>query len=141
MAVTQQQFIDRFKSGISGAGEKYKQGVQTGKPWAENYSSTESQQRMRDGLAKAIDEGRPAAGAQALGTAGYRAKTVEKSGNYTGAAARAAAAITPHVPQILQAGEAARAAAEGETGPKNRDTAARKMVAAMNAIKDAWGKD
>lgn len=140
MAVSQADFLKRYQSGISGAGEKYKAGVNTGKPWAENYASPESQERMREGLSAAIAAGKPAAGAQALGTAGYRAKTIEKAGSYTGSAVRATAGITPHVPQIIQAGEQAAAAAAAVTGPKDRATAKAKQAAAMDAIMDAWGK-
>lgn len=139
--VSQAEFLKRYQSGISGAGSKFQSGVNNSDDWAGNYASPDAQQRMADGLSAAIAEGRPAAGAQALGTAGWRAKTVAKSGNYTGSAPTAAANITQHVGNILAAGDAAKAAAAAETGPKNRDTAARKMVAAMNAIKDSWGKD
>lgn len=141
MAVSQTEFLKRYQSGISGAGPTYKTGVQTGKPWAENYSSPESQAAMQAGLAKAIAEGTPVAGAQALGTAGYRARTVEKAGNYTGSAARATSAITPHVPQIIAAGENSRAAAAAITGPKNRETAKAKMAASLDAVMDTWGKE
>lgn len=141
MAVSQADFLKAYQQGVANSGEKYKKRVATGKPWAENYSSPEAQTAMREGLAKAIAEGRPAAGAQALGTAGYRARTIEKAGNYTASATRAAANITPHIPQIIQAGEASRAAAEAETGPKNRETAKRKMNAALDAVMDAWGKE
>lgn len=138
--VTQAQFLERYQRGIQNAGTKFEQGVDNSDPWAENYASPDAQQRMAQGLQEAIAEGRPAAGAQALGTTGWRSRTKAKSGNYTGSAAAAAAALTPHIPQILQAGDAAKAAAAAVTGPKNRSTAASKMVAAMNAIKDTWGK-
>jgi hypothetical protein len=141
VAVSQADFLKNYQQGIAGSGEKYKKRVATGKPWAENYSSPEAQAAMRDGLARAIEEGRPAAGAQALGTAGYRAKTIEKAGNYTASAARAAAAITPHIPQIIQAGEASRQAAAAVPGPKNRATAKAKMAAALDAVMDTWGKE
>lgn len=139
--VSQTEFLKRYQQGIAGAGTKFTSGVENSDPWAENYSSPEAQERMRAGLAAAIAEGKPAAGATALGTPGWRNKTKAKSGNYTGSAPAAAAAITAHVPQILAAGDAAKAAAAAVTGPKNRTTAASKMVAAMNAIKDAWGKE
>lgn len=138
--VTQAQFLERYTQGIQGAGTKFEQGVDNSDPWAENYSAPEAQQRMAQGLQEAIAEGRPAAGATALGTGGWRNRTKAKSGNYTGSAQRAASALTPHIPQILAAGDAAKQAAQAVTGPKNRATAASKMVAAMNAIKDTWGK-
>lgn len=140
MTISAAEFQKRYQQGVQGAGEKYKTGVTTGKPWAERYASPDSQERMRQGLANAIAEGTPAAGATALGTAGYRAKTVEKSGNYTGSATRASQAIAPHIPQILQAAEAGRAAADAITGPKDRATAKAKMEANMDAIMTAWGK-
>lgn len=139
--VSQAEFLKRFQQGISGAGAKFQSGVDASDDWAGNYASPDAQQRMRDGLAAAIAEGRPAAGATALGTAGWRSKTKAKSGNYTGSAATAAANITQHVAQILQAGDAMKSAAAAVTGPKDRATAAAKMVAAMNAAKDSWGKD
>lgn len=138
--VTASEFLNRYQQGIQGAGQKYQNGVQNSDDWAGNYASPESQQRMQQGLQEAIAEGRPAAGAQALGTTGWRNATVEKSGNYTGSASRAAGNIQAHVNTILAAGDAAKAAAAAVTGPKDRNTAAAKMVAAMNAIKDQWGK-
>lgn len=138
--VTQAQFLERYQQGISGGGQKFEQGVDNSDDWAGNYASPDSQQRMRDGLANAIAEGRPAAGARDLGTPGWRTKTKAKVGNYTGSAAAAAANITQHVGQILAAGDAAKAAAQAVTGPKNRDTAKRRAAAAIDAIMDAWGK-
>uniref|UniRef100_A0A6H2A0M1 Uncharacterized protein n=2 Tax=viral metagenome TaxID=1070528 RepID=A0A6H2A0M1_9ZZZZ len=139
--ISQAEFLKRFQSGISGAGQKFEQGVDNSDDWASNYASDAAQARMRDGLAQAIAEGKPAEGARALGTTGWRTKTKAKSGNYTGSASTAAAAIGPHVAQILSAGDAAKAAAAGVTGPKNRSTAKAKSAAAIDAIMSAWGKD
>lgn len=138
--ISQTEFLKRYQQGISGAGAKFTSGVQASDPWAENYASPEAQQRMVDGLNAAIAEGRPAAGAQALGTSGWRAKTAAKVGNYTGSATTAAANITAHVGTILAAGDAAKSAAAAVTGPKDRATAQAKMIAANNAIMDAYGK-
>lgn len=138
--VTQAQFLEKFQRGISGGGEAFRQGVANSDDWAANYSSLEAQQRMADGLSAAIAEGRPAAGARDLGTPGWRSRTTEKAGNYTGSAVRAATNIGPHVAQILSAGDAAKAAAAAVTGPKDRATAQAKMIAAMNAIMDSWGR-
>lgn len=138
--ISQAEFLQRFQQGISGAGSKFTQGVANSDDWAGNYASPDAQQRMRDGLAAAIAAGTPAEGARNLGTSGWRTRTTDKAGNYTGSASRAATNIGPHVGQILAAGDAAKAAAAAVTGPKDRNTAAQKMVAAMNAIKDAWGK-
>ena len=140
MPVSQADFLKNYEQGIAGAGPKYIDRVRTGEDWEARYSAPESQAAMRDGLTRAIAEGTPVAGARALGTAGYRAKTIEKAPNYTGSASRAAANITPHVPQIIAAGEAAKAAARGVTGPKTRATAKAKQAAALDAIMDAWGK-
>ena len=140
MPVSQADFLKSYEQGIVGAGEKYKERVRTGEDWEARYSAPESQAAMRDGLARAIAEGKPVEGARRLGTAGYRAKTIEKAPNYTASAPRAAAAITPHVPQILAAGEAAKAAARAVTGPKTRATAKAKQAAALDAIMDAWHK-
>ena len=138
--VSQSEFVKRFQQGISNAGEKYAQGVANSEDWAGRYASPEAQQRMRDGLARAIQEGKPAQGAQNLGTSGWRAKTTAKAGNYTGSAQTAAQNIGPHVGQILAAGDAAKAAAQAVTGPKNRSTAKAKVSAAIDAIMDSWGK-
>ena len=140
MAVSQAEFLKRYEQGIAGAGEKYKVGVQTGEDWEARYSAPESQTAMREGLARAIAEGKPTEGARRIGTAGYRARTVEKAPNYTGSATRAKDNITAHVPQILAAGEAAKAAARAVTGPKTRATAKAKQAAALDAIMDAWHK-
>lgn len=139
--VSQAEFLKRYQQGVSGGGAKFSAGVDNSDDWAANYASPDAQQRMADGLAQAIADGRPAQGAQNLGTAGWRNKTKAKSGNYTASAAAAAAAITQHVGQILAAGDAAKAAAQNVTGPKNRATAQAKMIAANNAIMDAWGQD
>jgi len=139
--VSQSEFLKRYQAGISGGGAKFTQGVQNSDDWAGNYASPEAQQRMVDGLNAAIAEGKPAEGARALGTPGWRAKTAAKSGNYTGSASAAAAAITAHVGNILAAGDAAKAAAQAVTGPKNRATAQAKMIAANNAIMDQYGKE
>jgi len=138
--VTSAQFLQKFQQGISGGGAAFQSGVAQSDDWAGLYAAPDAQARMAAGLQQAIAEGRPAAGATALGTAGWRARTSEKAGNYTGSATRAAAAIQPYVSTILQAGDAAKAAAAAVTGPKDRTTAANKMVAAMNAIKDTWGR-
>lgn len=140
MAVTAQQFLQRYQNGIAGAGQRFQDGVNASEDWAARYSSADSQQRMATGLQQAINEGRPAAGAQALGTTGWRQRTVARAGNYTGSAQQAATAIQPHVQTIINAGEAARAAANAVTGPKDRTTARNKMIAAMDAIMDAWGR-
>lgn len=139
--VSQSEFLKRYQAGISGAGAKFTSGVDNSDDWAGNYASPDAQQRMVDGLNKAIADGTPAAGAQALGTSGWRSKTKAKVGNYTGSAAPAAAAITQHVGNILAAGDAAKAAAAAVTGPKNRATAQAKMIAANNAIMDQYGVD
>ena len=138
--VSQTQFLERFQQGIAGAGQKFEQGVDSSDDWAGNYSSHDAQARMRDGLAKAIADGTPAEGARNLGTTGWRSKTKAKAGNYTGSAARAREGIAPHVGTILAAGDAAKAAAQAVTGPKNRSTSQQKMIAAMNAIMDTHGK-
>lgn len=138
--VSQSQFLERFSRGISGAGQKFEQGVDNSDDWAGNYSSPDAQQRMAQGLQAAIAEGRPAEGARNLGTSGWRSRTKAKSGNYTGSATRAAANIGPYVGQILAAGDAAKGAAAAVTGPKNRATAKAKASAAIDAIMDAWGK-
>ena len=138
--ISQSEFLKRFQQGISGGGSAFTTGVAASDDWAGNYASPDAQQRMRDGLAAAIAEGRPAAGATALGTAGWRSKTAAKVGNYTGSAATAAAEITQHVGQILAAGDAAKAAAQAVTGPKDRNTAKAKQAAALDAIMDAWGR-
>lgn len=140
MAVSQAEFLKRYEQGVAGSGDKYVTGVQTGEDWEARYSAPESQAAMRDGLTRAIAEGTPVDGARRLGTAGYRQKTVDKAGNYTASATRAKDGIAPHVPQILSAGEAAKAAAQAVTGPKNRSTAKAKAAAAIDAIMDAWGK-
>lgn len=137
--VSSSEFLKRYQQGIANAGQKFEQGVENSDPWAENYASPEAQQRMAVGLQAAIAEGKPAAGATALGTPGWRAKTKAKSGNYTGSAPTAAAAMSPHVGQILAAGDAAKAAAAAVTGPKNRATAKAKMSAAIDAIMDTHG--
>lgn len=139
--VSQSEFIKRYQGGISGGGAKFVSGVENSDDWAGNYSSADAQERMATGLQQAIAEGKPAAGAQALGTTGWRSKTKAKSGNYTASAAAAAAAISQHVGTILAAGDAAKAAAQAVTGPKNRATAQAKMIASMNAIMDTWGVD
>lgn len=137
--VSQAEFLKRYQQGISGAGTKFTAGVDNSDDWAGNYASPDAQQRMVDGLNAAIAEGKPAAGAQALGTTGWRARTKAKVGNYTGSATQAAANITAHVGNILAAGDAAKAAAAAVTGPKNRQTAQAKMIAANNAIMDQYG--
>lgn len=138
--VTSAQFLQKFQQGIQGGGPSFTNGVANSDDWAGNYAAPDAQQRMATGLQEAIAEGRPAAGATRLGTAGWRNKTSEKVSNYTGSASRAAAAIQPHVATILQAGDAAKAAAAAVTGPKDRATAQAKMIAAMNAIMDTWGR-
>ena len=140
MAVSQAEFLKRYEQGIAGAGEKYKVGVQTGEDWEARYSAPESQTAMREGLAAAIAAGTPVEGARRIGTTGYRNVTIAKAPNYTGSATRAKENITAHVPQILAAGEAAKAAARATTGPKTRATAKAKQAAALDAIMDAWGK-
>lgn len=139
--VSQAEFLKRYQAGISGGGAKFESGVENSDDWAGNYASDDAQQRMADGLSAAIAEGKPAEGARNLGTTGWRNKTKAKSSNYTGSAKDAAANITQHVGNILAAGDAAKAAAQAITGPKNRATAKAKMSAAIDAIMDSWGKD
>lgn len=141
MAISTTEFLKRFETGITNAGEKYTSGIDSGKSWEAGYTDPSAQANMEAGLRKAIAEGRPVEGARKIGDAGFKAAAKSKVGNYTGAARRAAQNIAPYAPKILAAADAARAAAANVTGPKNRQTAKNKMMAAIDAIMDTWGKE
>lgn len=141
MAISSSEFLNRYKSGISGAGKKYTDGIDAGDSWEAGYTDPQAQANMQAGLAKAIAEGKPVEGARRIGDSGFKARAKAKVSNYTGSSERAATNINEHVSRILSAGERARAAAKAVPGPKNRATAQAKMIASNNAICDEWGVD
>jgi hypothetical protein len=138
--VSESEFLEAFERGISTGGEKFKKGVERSKDWEAAYTSPSAQAAMEEGLRRAIAEGKPAAGAREKGTAGWRADTTAKAGNYTGSAKRARSNMAPVASKILAAGDRASAAAAAVTGPKDRATAKAKAAAAIDAIMDEWGK-
>lgn len=88
--------LQRWQSGVSGAGARYTQGVQNSNDWAGAY--TAQVQTMASNFQQAVAEGRPQQGAQNLGTAGWRSATTAKAGNWT------TGVSTPRAAQNYQAG-------------------------------------
>jgi hypothetical protein len=80
----------------------YEQGVQGySGDWA--GATTSQQQTMLNNVTQAITSGRWAAGVQAVGTAGWKAKTVAKSNNYSGGYSTGAADQAIAIGKIINA--------------------------------------
>jgi len=132
--------VQKFQTAVAGAGAAYADGVASPKKdWLSAY--TAAQPRMQAGLQAAIAAGKPLKGAQASGgTGNWQQKASTKGArNYTAAAADAATGYAAKVDKVLQAGEAARRAANA-LPDTTIDQRMQRAVAAMKAVHDHWGR-
>lgn len=138
--VTVEEYLDRLETGIETGGARFGLGVERSEDWEANYSDPEAQERMVTNLREAIEAGKPVKGAKKLGTAGWRAITAEKVGAYTASAKRARTNAAKKAAIVIEAGEAARAAAAAVTGFTGRDLVRERLMAAYDARKEVWDR-
>lgn len=75
-------WVQRWKAGVGAAGSKYTQGVQQSADWASAATAPAAVNARNQGLQRAMANGSIERGIQNVGTAGWRASTLAKSGNW-----------------------------------------------------------
>ena len=140
MAKDRNTVLQKYQNRVASAGPDYTAGVNNPRrDWLAAYGA--SQARMAAGLQAAIASGKPLKRAQAKGgTAHWQANAAKKGAtNYANAAPTAAEGYANVVDKVLAAGEAARTASNNMPNTTYEQRKQR-MIAAVDAIHSAWGK-
>lgn len=132
---TAQQATDNYVSGVSAAGEKYKQGVQrvTQSPGAA-ASTPQAMQNYLQGVQQSVASGKRA---RSLGySLGDWQQAVLNYGasNYAGSTAKGGPKFNRKASKMQPAWQAASDAAAAVAGPKGKATALAKISAAMDVM-------
>lgn len=136
---TAEQIAEKYGRRVAGAGADYAAGVQApSRPWAQ--ATIASEPRWKAGITEAISKKSFTRGVQKAGDAKWqeRASTIGAS-RYTAAAPEAASAYAAVAGQIMQAGNAARQAAQAMPNA-TLEQRLQRAVAAMKATSDFWGR-
>jgi hypothetical protein len=141
MAKDQQAVLAAFRSGVSTGGTKYQTGVKAaGADWELNAKSDASEQAYAAGVQAAISQRSRQKGLASVTGASWAATAADVGArNYTGAAERAATNYAVQLPDILAAGDAAKAAAKALPGATIAERLQRGPAAAA-AIHRAWAR-
>ncbi|MBV6438299.1 MAG: hypothetical protein AELANPGJ_03600 [Anaerolineae bacterium] len=138
MAKTAQQIVQKYERGMQGAGENYRQGIQNpSRDWAQGLQN--SKQKMITGFQQAMSDGKFDAGVQRTGTAGWKQKTLDKAGNYSGAVQRAVAGYQAQAQNI--AAVSAEVSQTVNAMPNaTLDQRLERMRANALGIREAWNR-
>jgi len=141
MAKDPQTVAALYRSGIAGAGSKYQAGVAAAaSDWETSAKSDNAEAAYAAGVARAASEKTRQKGLQKVsGSDWARAAAEVGAGNYTRAADRATANFESQIPDILAAGESAKAAAKAIAGVTMADRIQRAPAAAM-AVHRHWAR-
>jgi len=136
MAKTVQDIVAAYQTGVASAGTKYQTGVErTDKDWAGTLVS--SQDVMVQHYQESVASGRFGRRVQALGTQGWKSRTVAKAGNYAASSQRAAQGYAQQAQNVLAASQAGQAAA-GNLPRGTFEQNMQRSIASNRAIMEHW---
>jgi hypothetical protein len=141
MAKDPQVVLQLYQSGIQSAGPKYQAGVRAAAPdWETNAKSDNAEAAYANGVARAASQkSRQKALANVTGASWAAAAADVGASNYTRAAPQAAQKFQTQLGNILQAGDAAKAAARAIPGVTMADRLQR-SVAAATSVHRHWAR-
>jgi len=141
MAKDPQVVAQLYRSGVAGGAPKYKAGVSAAaSDWESNAKSEASEANYAAGVARAAaDKSRQKALQNVSGTEWAKAAADVGSGNYAAAAGRAAVKFEQNIPDILAAGDAAKAAAKAIPGT-TMEQRLQRGPAAATAVHRHWAR-
>jgi len=142
MAKDQQAVLDKFKRGLAGAAQSYRDGIANPKrPWKESTQSEAAEARYSAGVQKAISNKSRQKGVARVSEGDWKeAATNVGAPALAASATRAGDNYAKVVGKVLAAGEAARAAAAQITGATLQERLQRSTVAAI-AVHRAWARE
>jgi len=135
---TPEQIAEKFGRRVAAAGQDYAAGVQApSRDWATATASAEP--RWKQALNEAMSKGAFARGVQKAGSAKWQERSATIGAQrYTAAATEAAARYAAVAGKVMQAGSAARDAANRMPNT-TQEQRLQRAVAAMKAISGFWG--